>query len=59
MLIPSRLGNDDLDDAQALLVLTKLVQIVVDLLENERLIVLVKAPALKNFSDHMRALLID
>ena len=31
----------------------------VDLLENERLIVLVKAPALKNFSDHMRALLID
>ena len=51
--------DDNLDHAQALLVLAQLVQIVIDLLEYERLPVLIKALALKNFSDDMGALLVN
>ena len=51
--------DDNLDNAQSLLVLAQLVQIVIDLLEYERLPVLIKTSALKNFSDDVGALLVN
>ena len=51
--------DDNLDNAQSLLVLAQLVQIVIDLLEYERLSVLIKTSALKNFSDDVGALLVN
>ena len=51
--------DDNLDNAQSLLVLAQLVQIVIDLLEYERLPILIKTSALKNFSDDVGALLIN
>ena len=52
-------ADDNLDHAESLLVLAQLVQIVVDLLEDERLPVLIKAAALENFSDDMGTLLVN
>ena len=51
--------DDNLDNAQSLLVLAQLVQIFIDLLEYERLLVLIKTSALKNFSDDVGALLVN
>ena len=57
----SRLGeaDDDLYDAEALLVFAELVEVLVDFLVNKRLLVLIETAALKDFSDHMRALLVN
>lgn len=45
--------DDYFNHAQSILVKTKLVQVGVDLLENERLLFLVEASALEYFANHM------
>ena len=52
-------SDDYFDNAQAVLVQAEVIQLSVNLIEYEGLFFLVKALALKNFPDDMRALLIN
>ena len=51
--------NYDLDDAQAILVDTHLVQVLVDLFKDKLLVFVIEAATLEDFADDMCTLLIN